>query len=312
MRRAVRRAPALCAWGLLVLAFMSPAPSRAQIIDEEEVPRFTVGFMMGYAGNSMSRFNENIDVVNYFLTHQGIQIRTADRLNGGASIRGEARYKINDSFSLGMAVAGTESQSGFTVAFGGVDFYTRATLYTPSLYYSLPFVRTSPKFESVADRMVLYVGGGPVFIARAKAHMRITDRSREPFFDEEGDVAELSGEGDATGSGMGFQAVVGASYQLTRGISVAAEAGYRHARVSDLTLKNVRGFIEPFTQLDPLPREPGDQAVYDFFNRGNRADGLPDHDINGAHIPYYSDYDGPLDLDYSGVVLQVGLRLHLF
>lgn len=312
MRRALRRAPLTVAWGLLILAIASPAPLRAQIIDEEDVGRLTLGFMLGYSGNSMGRFNENIGVVNYFLTHQGIQIRPADKLNGGNSVRGEARYKLSESFSVGLGVAGTESQSGFSVTFGGVDFYSRATLWTPSLYYSFPFVRSSSKFESVADRLILYAGGGPVIIRNARAHMRITDRSREPFFDEEGDVSELSGRGDATGTGLGVQGLIGASYQLTRAISVVGEAGYRHARVTELTVKNVEGFIEPFTQLDPVPREPGDQAVYDFFDRKKRADGLPEEDINGAHIPYYSDFDGPLDLDFSGVVLQVGLRLHLF
>jgi len=288
-----------------------PTMASAQIIDEEDVGRFTLGAMIGYAGNSMSRYNENIDVVNHFLTNQGIPLREADGFSGGASVQGEVRYRVSDRWIVGFGVANSESKSAFDVTLGAVDFYARSTLYIPSVYYVLPFIQNSEKFASVADRMNMYIGAGPVFFTRARTHMQIIDRSNEPVFNIDGDLGELDGDGDANGSAVGMQALFGTSYQLTAALSLAAEIGYRFGQVNDLEVTNATGYVRDDTENDENRREPGDDAIINFFERDDR-EGVPEEDIEGNPIPYYSDYPDDLNLDFSGFLVQLGFRIHLF
>lgn len=296
----------------LVLALV-PAGAGAEIIDEKEVPRLSVGFLLGYAGNSMGRYNENISVVNHFLSTQGIPVREADKLGGGASVQGELRYKFNPQFSLGLGVASLESKSAFSFTLAEINFYARSTAISPMLYYHLPFVQKSEKFIDVADRMSLYVGAGPVILTKGSTLVRIIDGSNEPQFNADGDMSEIDGEGKATGSGGGFRGLVGGSYQLTGRFSFAAEVGYRYGKITNLKIDEttLRGFERDIGQNDPERREPLEQAIRDFYDRAQRPPALPDMDINRNHIPYYSDFEGPLELDFSGVTLQVGFRLHI-
>lgn len=298
--------------GLALMVLGLPVMASAQIVDEEDVGRFTLGATVGYAGNSMGRFNENIDVVNYFLTSQGIALREASSFRGGASACAELRYRLSERWIVGLGVANSESKSSFDVTLGAVDFYARSTLFIPSVYYILPFVQKSEAFSAVADRMNMYIGAGPVFFTRARAHMQIIDRSNEPVFNIDGDLGELDGAGDVEGTGVGVQGLFGVSYQLTSGLSLAGEVGYRLGKISDLKIVKKEGYVRDDTENDENRREPGDQAVIDFFEREDRADGLPGDDIEGNHIPYYSDYNDKLDLDFSGFLIQLGFRIHLF
>jgi hypothetical protein len=308
------QAPSPATWfkALVLVLLGLPAVAGAQIIDEEEVGRFTLGGYVGFAGANMGRFNENIDVVNYFLSNQGIPLREADGLNGGASGRAELRYKLSDRWMVGFGVASTEAMSRFTVTLGAVDFYARSTQFIPAVYYNFPFVQNSEKFAAVADRMNMYVGAAPIFFTAGKAHMRITDNSNEPVFNIDGDLGELDGEGDATGTGIGVQGLFGVSYQLTSAISVAGELGYRIGKISDLEIVKAEGDVRDDTEDDENRREPGDKAITDFFKRPDERNGIPTQDIEGNHIPYYSDHPTPLDLDFSGFLIHIGMRLHLF
>ncbi|TPW04209.1 MAG: hypothetical protein FD129_2938, partial [bacterium] len=96
--------------GLALLFLGWPVLASAQIVDEEDVGRFTLGGTIGFAGNSMGRFNENIDVVNHFLTTQGIPLREADGFHGGATFMGEVRYRVSQRWILGFGVANSESK----------------------------------------------------------------------------------------------------------------------------------------------------------------------------------------------------------
>jgi hypothetical protein len=307
-----RRGHGILLWGIVLLSLFS-ARAGAEIVDEEEVGRLTIGLYFGYGGASMDAFNENIGVVNHFLTHQGIQIREADTFGGSANIEGELRYKFGDRFSVGVGVGNAESKSAFDVTFAAVDFYTRTTIWSVMGYYHLPFVQSAEAFAAVADRMSIYVGAGPLLLTKGRAHMRITDRTTEPSFNVDGDLIELDGQGDATGTGSGLQGVLGASYMLNSRFSFAGEVGYRVAKISDLELVKFEGDItdQEFEDL----REPGNDAILDFFRRergAREARGIPENDIEGDPIPYYSDFDGPLELDFSGVTLQAAFRIHLF
>jgi hypothetical protein len=302
----------LAALAAAVVLVVNPIPASSEIVDEEEVGRFTFGLHFGYTQVRMSEYNENIDVVNHWLTNQGIPLREAEHLKGSSSIKGELRYKFGKRFSFGLGVGNTEAKSSFYVTFGDVNFYARSTVWSAMGYYHLPFV---DNWGELADRMSLYVGAGPVLLTNGSTHMRIADRTTEPVFDQDGDLIELDGEGDGRGNGGGLQGIAGASYQLNSRFSVAAEVGYRSARINDLELSNVVGYDRDIAEEDPERREPLEGAILDFFRRppGARGErGIPSEDIEGNHIPYYSDHEGPLELDFSGVLAHVSFRVHIF
>jgi hypothetical protein len=98
-------------------------------------------------------------------------------------------------------------------------------------------------------------------------------------------------------------------------VSFAAELGWRFARIDNLEITEAIGYERDIAENDPKRREPLEHAVLDFFRREKDARqkrGIPETDIEGDPIPYYSDFDGPLDLDFSGVIAQVGFRFHVF
>lgn len=306
-----------------LLALAIPAVAPAEVIDEEEVSHFSMGFLFGYSGTRMTAFNENIDVVNFFLAHQGEPIRAADRLTGSMSGRVELRYKFGQKVSVALGVGNTEAKSAFNVTWAQSNFYTRGVVWSGMVYYHLPFVQSAPMFTSLADRMSLYVGAGPVLLTQVSTHVLIVDRTVEQSFMVDGDLGEIDGVADATGSnGLGVQGLVGASWQLTRRFSVAAEAGYRFVKSKDLTVTHMEGLRHREVETDKKARpDPMDQAMYDFFHRelGSRERRdwpgvfIPEKDeISGEHILYYSDYGTPLDLDFSGFQAQIGLRIHMF
>jgi hypothetical protein len=140
--------------------------------------------------------------------------------------------------------------------------------------------------------------------------MRLTDRTTEPAFRDDGDLIEFDGQGEVEGSGTGFQGLIGASYQVTSRVSFAGELGYRWAKITDLEVTRAEGFERGVGELDPDRREPLDQAVLDFFRREGRPPDFPDQNIEGDPIPYYE--GGPIELDFSGFMAQVGIRFHLF
>jgi opacity protein-like surface antigen len=293
--------------GVLVLVLL-PARAWSEIVDEVEVGHLTFGLQFGYGQTRMSEYNDNIDVLNNWINNQGDLLREADHLNGSGTIAGELRYKFGNRFSVGAGVGNAQAKSSFYVTFGDVNFFARSTVWSLMGYYHLPFV---DNFGELADRMSIYVGAGPVLLTNGSTNMRIADRTREPF-NVFGDLSELDGEGKGRGNGSGLQGLVGSSYQLTSRVSVALEVGYRYAKIKDLELSDIRGYETEVTGDPEEIREPGDEAILDFFRRDKRPAGLPDKDISGRDIPYYSDFGGPLELNFSGVQGHLAFRLHIF
>jgi hypothetical protein len=139
-------------------------------------------------------------------------------------------------------------------------------------------------------------------------------------FIPEGDISELAGNAKATGSGTGFSAMVGSSFQLNPTFSVALDLGYRSAKVDNLEITDAVGQDKRFPggeEEDTIVRRPGDWSVIDVFLR--RPDGSwegryrPDPQENGGceGCPLYYQ-GGELDVDYSGLFSVVSLRAHFF
>ncbi len=325
IRRQVRYPALLLAILVLVLGAM---PARAQLVDEEGVGRLTIGGGLGFQLTSMSDVNRNFDIANRALAYGGM--RTIDKMKVGVVTNLDVRYKLGQTpseepgetvpfmkrLSVGFAWGAINARSGFSTTRAGVRFFTRSTTYYPYVLYHFPFI------ENVAPRTSLYAGGGPLFLKAGTVDWGLTDMSINNFLPgPEGDLAEFSGQGSATGTGTGLVLMGGGSFQLNHRLSVAVDAGYRMAKLANVALQEAVGDTERFNGSD-IPgqnviREPGDWAIIDFFMRDPNAvwDGRkrtdPKDQGGCADCPlYYS--GGPIEVDYSGLFATLSLRVHFF
>ena len=312
--------------GALML-MLGARPAAAQLVDEEGVGRLTIGGTLGFQLTAMGDVNDNISVVNRFLDRDLIQ--PLDKVNVGLLTSLDVRYRLGrtppeepgetasfmDRLSLGFAWGGLNTWSDFDVTRSTVRFFSRATTYYPYILYHFAFI------EPLEPRAQVYAGGGPIFLRAGRVEWSLEDNTSNNFL-VDGDLAELSGSGKASGSGTGFTLQGGASYQLSPMLSVALDFGYRRARMTNLSLDEADGGEpERFPGGDgaeDVTREPGDWAIIDFFlrdpngeyNGRNRRD--PEEDDGSGGCPdcplYYR--GGPLEVDYSGAFSTISFRLH--
>ncbi len=310
---------------ILALALRA-APAGAQLVDEEGVGRLTIGAGLGVQLTSMSDVNQNIDVVNTFLSRS--DVRGLNHVNAGVLTQADIRYRLGKSpneddptapvsflkrLELGFSWGGINARSEFDVSWAAARFYSRATMYYPYLLYHLRFI------EPIVPRAQVYVGGGPVFLRKGTVDWHLHDFTTNNFL-QDGDLAELSGEGKATGSGTGFAFMTGGSFQLNHRFSVALDMGYRRAKLGNIKLQEAVGDTERFGGTDTgngqnIVREPGDWAVIDFFlrNPGGEFEGRkrtdPVDQGGCAGCPLYFK-GGPMEIDYSGFFTNLSFRVH--
>lgn len=309
---------------LLILSLAAPA--RGQLVDEEAVGRLTIGGSVGVLVPSMSEVNRNVSVVNPFLRRA--EVRSLDRIHEGILTGLDIRYRLGRTppeepgetisflqrlsigFTWGAVSARTEINDITRVL---VRFYSRATTYTPYVLYHLPFL------EQSQPRLQLMVGGGLVFMRSGYVEWSVDDMTNNIFIPE-GDISELAGTAQASGSGTGFMLQGGASYMLNNRFSVAVDMGYRRGKISNLSLDEAVGQNKRFPgDEDPatedIVRRPGDWSVIDFFKRDGNAeyDGKkrtdPTDDGGCEDCPLYYT-GGDLDVDYSGPFANISFRVH--
>lgn len=307
---------------------MLAVPAGAQLVDEEGVGRLTIGGGVGVLVPTMGAVNDNFGVVNPFL--QRDEIRRLDKVKEGLLTHLDVRYRLGktppedpleeislrDRISIGFAWGAVNARSEINdITRVAVRFYTRSTTYYPYLLYHFPF------FEQKVPRLQLTAGGGPWFLRSGYVEWKLNDMTTNIFL-VDGDISELAGTAKASGSATGFVFQAGASYMLNHRFSVAADFGYRRAKMSNVHLdeavgqdKRFPGDDNPDTQ--DVVRRPGDWAVIDFFMRDKNAEyngtkRTDPTDVGGCQdCPLYYE-GGPLEVDYSGPFVALTLRLHLF
>ena len=137
-----------------------------------------------------------------------------------------------------------------------------ATTYSAYILYHLPFL------EAKFPRTQLLVGGGPLFLRNSSVEWVVTDHKTNNFFTEiengVGDLSELSGRGEAEGSGIGANLQGGGTFMLNRRFSVAVDFGYTLGKISNLTLNEATGQSDlrfPNPDEVPVDRQPGTVAL---------------------------------------------------
>jgi hypothetical protein len=327
----------------LTLALLA-GPASAQLVEEEEVGRLTIGVGIGILLPSMTEVNRNIDVVNPFLNLD--EIRSVDHVSDGVLTSLDIRYRLGntpkedpdephrflDRITVGFAWGAVNARTGLDdVSRARVRLYTRATTYFPYLMYHLPFL------EKAAPRTQLMIGGGPILLQNAYMEWELEDYTTNIFLEETdpvtgevvvGDISELAGLSNASGSGIGGVLQASGTFMLNSTFSAALDVGYRYGKISNLTLDNAVGQDKRFPGDDDddpdndVVRRAGDWTVIDFFLRNpegtwngrNREDPgppPPDGAPGCEDCPLYYE-GGDLDIDYSGAFLNFSLRVHFF
>lgn len=292
-----------------VSALCFTPPAAAQTVDEEPVGRLTVGGVIGVQLPGMDDLNANLDVVNEVLAKD--KIVGVDHMNTALVTGLDVRYKLSDRISLGLQWGALNATSEIDVTLSTVRLYSRSTTYQGSVYYHIPGV------ERFSERLQVMAGAGILRLESGVVEWSLEDRT-SPFVDIP-DLSQFSGSGKGTGTGTGFTIQGGATYMLSGGFSVAADVGYRFAKIGELTVdpRDVEGIEEGDPSI-----EPDDWAIWDFFLRDPNAE-LPDGrkrtdprqpgtgqdtgcgDCGG---PYYE--GGPIEVDYSGPFTTISLRVH--
>ena len=319
-------------WFALGLVLFTAGPAAAQIVNEENVGRLTIGPTIGILLPSMGRVNDNLDIVNRFLAREDVV--GLDPVNEALLTGLDIRYRLGntpvsepdtaesflDRVSIGFNWGAINVHKQLEVTRADVRFFSRATTYSAYVLYHLPF------FESKWPRTQLLVGGGPVYLQSGAVEWVLLDHTTNNFFTEiedgVGDLSELTGRGVASGNGLGVNLQGGGTFMLNRRFSVGLDLGYRLAKISDLELTEATGQDDlrfPNPEEVEVSRQPGDWAIIDFFYRDrnttyegrNRNDpGDREPETGGCEgCPLYYE-GGPLEIDYSGLFANITLRAH--
>lgn len=294
-------AAALAALAILILAqIAAPAPAVAQ----ELISRFGVTGQAGGGLMSMSDANDRIEVANEFLESKGW--KTLSDLGLGFSFTGDVRYRVAGPFWL---TAG----GGYTFGQSGVDFDEVITIrpsgsvYHLRALYDIPF-RPRPK-------MLLRVGGGPVYMPNAE--FKVEHENRSP--DVQGQTERIETL-YFEGKGWGGAGLLEAEYLLTQKASLVVDLGYRYLKVDR---DKIRWSI-PRLPGNTLPDqdEDGDGVVnrYDLDEEnGIIANAFLEIQRNLGGEPIIDGEGRPLTeprglekIDFSGPQLNVGLRYYIF
>jgi hypothetical protein len=161
----------------------------------------------------------------------------------------------------------------------------------------------------------------------------LADLTHNDFFttieNNVGDLFELSGQGEAKGSALGFALQTGGTFMLNRRFSLGVDLGYRLAKISNLEISQAIGQERFLGQTQDKVRRPGDWAIIDFFRRDPYAvfEGRARTDVQDPQNPEAGgcgdnpdtpEYDpcpqyyrgGPLEVDYSGPFANLTFRAH--
>lgn len=264
---------------------MEEAPSALEV--SEPLPFFTFG-LMGYGSFNtygMQEANEAIEVMNNrWITAPGVRF---DEFSKGASIGGGVRVILAERFPIEIVwerliasqEIGGRSKSELSV---GADAYVFAAGYD---MMKKPRVAFGPS-----------IGVG-WYDVTGEQSLHETNASEEEIT-----VATL----DMSGSALGVNAGVYFETALYDHVWMNAFAGYRSAKVSDVEVAGLEGWVAAFEERrQVLTRQIGVpfatcEGCPDVETNGTGddiPDGIPDMVIDGSKITFQ---DGGSELDWSG------------
>jgi hypothetical protein len=261
----------------------------------------------------MKDINSRIKAGNTFLKSQDWS--TLNPVHLGFNFTGDLRARVTRSlsFSVGAGASLARSQIDFKQV---ITVRPSATFYHVRAQYLLPWRPLSSSMFSI--------GAGPVYFPKAK--LQVTHEIR--LDDNVG--YERTVTAGFEGKGWGAHAYLQSETVLNQKTTLLLDLGYRLASISRDASKDtwkISGIRDPLADGDGdgIPNQwdlnatenPNDPAtrrdlpsyMTESFLQVEQFEGRPRTDAKGK--PYVT-AKGKTDIDFSGVVLNVGLRFYLF
>lgn len=212
----------------------------------------------------------------------------ANELGGGLVIGAQVEYLIRDNLGFGMEFLPLSSTGGWDAYFSDWDDYgahlddntdLQATGKLVSAYgfYLMP----------MGDALSLRFGGGLGYILGGKLEF---DELMHIEYDGEED--EASRQFEATGSGFGFHALVGAEYLIGDSYMIVGDAAYRVVKINELKVQDTS---------DSTSR--GD---WGGMEEGEVLQWVRDEEYGGGYFSTEDDGE-KVGLDFGGLYLTLGV-----
>lgn len=223
----------------------------------------------------------------------------------------EVKHGYNFSWDVRSRITGP-----FSVSVGGgqifgqtkLDFDQVVTIRPSMNFYHLRGIYQLP-FRPMGS-MILSLGAGPVYIPEGKLKVEHEQRSAESG-------TERVETANFTGKGWGGHGFLQAELVFTEKITLITDLGYRYAKLSQdsmdwtVTGRNLVFFDADNNNIVDAYEDLTDGETYLPNSFLNVVRDGPDVRTDNAGRPILNSKDGT-DLDFTGVLLNVGLRFYLF
>ena len=216
---------------------------------------------------------------------------TANELGGGLVIGAQAEYLITDNLGLGMeflplsSTGDWDADVSYSDEYGWIlvdqsgDFQATGKLVSAYGFYLMP----------MGDALSLRLGGGLDYILGGKLEFDQLVRIEDEY-----DVLEGRGQFEATGSGFGFHALVGAEYLISDSFLIVGDAGYRVVKINELEVQDAS--------------VSGSRDDWEGMEEGGVLQWVHDEDEYGEGYYFSTEDDGEkVGLDFGGLYLTLGV-----
>lgn len=283
--------------GRLFLAILGATlfiPATAQAADP--IGSFSISGRIGVGGFDMSRINAGISRSNYLMGQNPLSMDwdLPERIHLGFDFVGDASYDISPWLRVGLLYQRTTGSTS-------VDFLHKISV-TPETSMLVPraFVRIPWR---PLDDMALRGFGGVVVLRGAKTKIE-HEKTSENLQERRTETLTVEG------SGVGFMGGVAGEYTLSDRFALSFEGGYRFAKAGYDSGSYTIQLQDPGNDSDGDGiidgRDPSDTpGSYTSYLWGflNGAPGRQDEEPTVR---------SDLDSDFSGFLIQIGLRVYLF
>jgi hypothetical protein len=255
----------------------------------DPIGSFSISPRLGVSGFDMGAINDGIDRSNDRLELIHPEWDVPKPIHVGFDFMADAAYDLSNTLRIGLIYQTTQGSTGKDFL-QSISIEPKTSMIIPRAFVRVPF---RPMID-----MSLRLFAGPVFLTNAK-----TTIEHENTSDAEPRVDSMT----LKHSGTGWIAGILSEYTLSDRFTLCFEGGYRSA-----TAELDEGSWKIDGLADPRANPDGDGLIAE-------RDPLEESYLWGFFDEEYQDYllEEPnirddLDADFSGFVIQIGLRAYIF
>lgn len=262
--------------------------------------RFSVSTRYSLASAGLDDLNHFFDTFNAGSGIIASNYEAYGDFSGGTGFEADIRYAFTENFVAGVAVGLLNDEVSVSQDWqkdkGGdpIDFSLDRTVKVETV----PFLISGYYYVSIMDGVRAYAGGGlgvfGVRLVSDSVHdMDPNGDQGSTYTDDRWGMDPLdSGTRYWNGSDAGVHLTLGGEYSLNNHVVVSADAQYRDVTVRELFDVEENAFVHYEGTDDP------DEAAFEFL------------DADGSTLHYMKSTTVPVEVDLSGVQVNLGVRLY--